>query len=264
MARQKENLEQTLEKLHTSQKQLIQSEKLASLGVFTAGIAHEINNPVNFIYAGVQALFTIVDTMKVIVNPESAGSKELNEEIEMVKNAIETGITKTTAIISSLRNYTQADDDKFVKYNSINCITDALVILENTYKNHVTIVKDFPKSVEMDCIPGKLSQIFVNLLNNAVQAIGDKGEIKIRAFINVQNEAVFSISDNGEGMEQEVIGKIFDPFYTKKEVGKGTGLGLYIVQGIVKQHNGIISVNSSPGEGSIFEIRLPVRQIAPI
>jgi PAS domain S-box-containing protein len=255
----KAKLEETLNKLQEAQNQLVQSEKLASLGVFTAGIAHEINNPINFISNGSQALFLILDEARKTLFREGHATEVLFEEINASRRAIETGIHRTTAIISSLRNYAHAGKESFVNYNSIYCIKDALVLLKNSYKYHINIIEDLPESLEIDCIPGKINQVFVNLINNSIQAIGRAGEIHIDA--KQEGEEVrFRIRDSGSGIPHEIIGKIFDPFFTTKEVGKGTGLGLYIVHGIVEQHHGHIQVKSTNGKGTTFTIRLPHRQ----
>jgi len=258
---QKGELEITLDKLKDAQMQLLQSEKLASLGVFTAGIAHEINNPVNFIASGSSALFQVIESLKSKLDLSEPTFQTLFEEIAIIQNAVETGIERTTAIISSLRNYSRSNDKEFIKYNSINCINDALLLLHNNYKYNIIIKRELPEVLELECIPGRLNQLFVNILSNAIQSIEKEGTINISSKV-VENKFVkFEFSDTGCGIPPEIIDKIFDPFFTTKSTGKGTGLGLYIVHGIIEEHKGLIEVKSQPGIGSEFIITLPLTQI---
>jgi signal transduction histidine kinase len=180
------------------------------------------------------------------------------EEMSAVRKAIETGIEKTTAIISSLRNYAYSGKDTFKRYDAIICIKDALLLLQNNYKYRITIIEEFPESLELDCVPGKLNQLFVNLINNAIQAITDKGSITLTAEYRDMHTAVFKIKDTGKGISSNELNKIFDPFFTTKEVGQGTGLGLYIVHGIIGLHKGKIEVESIIGEGTVFTIYIPL------
>lgn len=256
---QKDALELSINELTDARQQLIQSEKLASLGVFSAGIAHEINNPVNFISSGASALFQIINALKNEINITNPVIKEYFNEIFITQNAIETGIERTTAIISSLRNYSRTNDNQFIRYNVINCINDSLLLMHNSYKYHVEIKTDMPEVVEIECMPGRINQMFVNIISNATQAIEKDGLIEIKV-TETKNRVVFQISDNGCGMSQETIDKIFDPFFTTKSVGKGTGLGLYIVHGVIEEHNGNISVTSEIGKGTTFSIALPLIQ----
>ncbi len=256
---QKDALELTINELTDARQQLIQSEKLASLGVFSAGIAHEINNPVNFISSGASALFQIINALKNDIDISNPSIKEYFDEIFITQSAIETGIERTTAIISSLRNYSRSNDNQFIKYNIINCINDSLLLMHNSYKYHVNIQTKMPDTLEVDCMPGRINQLFVNLISNATHAIEKDGVILIEATKTATN-VLIKITDNGCGMSQETIDKIFDPFFTTKSVGKGTGLGLYIVHGIIEEHNGNISVSSEVGKGTTFTITLPLRQ----
>lgn len=263
LAKQKKELEHTINELNQTQNKLIQSEKLASLGIFTAGIAHEINNPINYISSGSQVLFSILDNILSSVEIKDEELLQDVNEIEGIRKAIETGIEKTTAIISSLRNYAYSGKDNFIHYNTISCIKDALLLLHSNYKYHIKINENYPPELYMDCVPGKLNQLFVNLINNSIQAIDKQGEITISAYTKNKENLVFEISDNGCGMDEETIAKIYDPFYTTKEVGKGTGLGLYIVHGIVGLHHGNIDVISEKLKGTTFKIEMPLKH-APL
>ncbi|MFA6400597.1 MAG: ATP-binding protein [Salinivirgaceae bacterium] len=259
LAEQKVTLEATLTKLKQAQNQLIQSEKLASLGVFTAGIAHEINNPINYISGGVSVLLENIKELKTQF-ANNANLEKLFEEIIFSCHAIETGVQKTTTIISSLRNYSHSGGDVFVKYNSIQCLNDALAILNNTFKFHIQIVKIFPEELIIECIPDKINQVFVNIINNAIQSIQGNGVITITGYQYSQN-AIFEIEDNGAGIDPKVMDKIFDPFYTTKEVGKGTGLGLSIVHNIIENHQGTIELKSEPGKGTLVRLILPLKPV---
>lgn len=259
LKKKQKKLETTLMQLNQTQKQLINSEKLASLGIFTAGIAHELNNPINFISSGSHALFSILEDMKLSMKKRNGDFDTYLNELEITRNAIESGVNKTTAILSSLRNYSHNGDEKLKKYNCINCIEDALILLKNNYKYTITITKDYPRSIILSCCPGKINQVFVNLLNNAIQAIPDEGEIFIKAVTDTSKKlARFTIKDNGTGINSKNMDKIFDPFFTTKEVGKGTGLGLYIVHGIIEQHGGNIRIDSEPGNGTTVVVELPM------
>lgn len=256
--KQKRELEETLEKLKHTQNQLIQNEKLASLGIFTAGIAHEINNPVNYISSASMLLFTIIDNLKVSMEQ----GKELKidfEQIEFAKHSIRKGIDRTTAIVSSLRNYSHPSDEHFISYNISNCIHDALIILKGNCSD-VDIQEEILENLNIRCLPGRINQVFVNLISNAIQAMnpGRDKIIKIKAFYENPKMVCIEIQDNGKGIDPAIIDKIFDPFFTTKEVGKGTGLGLYIVHGIIEQHQGKITVASEKDKGSLFTIKLPV------
>lgn len=255
----KNELEETIKKLNETQDQLIQSEKLASLGMLTAGIAHEINNPVNFINSGNDLLPEITSDLVTILDRKDPKSEEILKNLDLVYSSIHTGVERTTEIISSLRNYIRFDEDVFLYHNIVDSLHDAILILRNKHKDRIQIHETIEEIPLIECIPGKIYQVFVNLLSNAMDAIKNQGDI----FIDIKKEDRISgiliiITDTGNGIKKEYISNIFDPFFTTKEVGKGTGLGLYIVYGIIKQHNGSIKAESEDGTGATFLIRLPV------
>lgn len=266
LAEQKIELETALMQLNKTQGLLIQSEKLASLGVFTSGIAHELNNPINYISAGSQALFDSLDTINAIAlkaNPEIAPEIEIQRTL---RESIEMGVNKTTTIISSLRNYAFTDSESMVTYDLSICLKDALTLLNNTYKDHIEIQNTLPDKLFVSCLPGKINQVFVNIINNAVQAMiesnpNQKGVLTI-SYKKIKHGKAYQITfeDNGPGISEQNLSKLFDPFFTTKEVGKGTGLGLYIVHGIIKKHNGTISYKSDLGKGTKAIITLPINQ----
>ncbi|MFC2085219.1 ATP-binding protein [Bacteroidota bacterium] len=273
-------LEETMKKLTETQNQLVQSEKMASLGQLTAGIAHEINNPINFVIANVNPLrkdisdlLKIVDTYDTSINEKDL--KESFKEIEQIKdefefeylldeinnllNGIEEGGIRTSGIVKGLRNFSRLDEDEKKHADIHSCLDSTLLMLHNEFKNKIEVVKDYTKMDEVLCYPGKLNQVFMNILSNAGQAIEKNGEIYIKTW-EKDNYVNISIKDTGRGMKEEVKHRIFEPFYTTKEVGQGTGLGLSISFGIIKDHKGDIKVNSIINEGTEFTISIPAER----
>lgn len=275
LATQKEELQTTLNKLTQAQDQLIQSEKMASLGVLVAGIAHEINNPVNFISTGITGLKnSIADIVKVLNEyrkkyknlPESAEIRRLEDEVEIeylfkandkMFAHIRSGIDRTVSIIKSLKIFSHENDKK--EFANIHENIDlALTILHNQYKYNVEIKKEYGDIPAIECFPGKMNQVFVNLLTNAVQAIEDKGVIQIKTW-HKDNLIHISIKDNGSGIPADIQKRVFDPFFTTKDVGKGTGMGLSLVYNIIQSHHGQITLKSEQSKYSEFIIKLPIR-----
>lgn len=267
----------TITKLKEAQSQLVSSEKMASLGVLTAGIAHEINNPVNFIYTGINSLkLDMTDLLHAVNEIESLISQEslseLKSKIEEIKNEvafdevveiiqqtiddIKVGAERTTEIVKGLRNFSRMDKDSMQMYNVHEGIESALLLLKNKYKNHIEIVREYSDLPSIECFAGKLNQVFLNIIGNAIDAIKDKGQITISTHLKDEN-IVVDISDNGKGIPKDVIDKIFDPFFTTKVVGQGMGLGLSISFGIINEHNGKINVKSEENRGTTFSISLP-------
>ena len=274
-----EQINKAHEDIKNAQTKLVESEKMASLGQLTAGIAHEINNPINFISGNVKPLerdikdiFELVDMYDEIKSDQSnvedilKNVKEFKEEIELdfvkeeidqLLTGIKDGADRTAEIVKGLRTFSRLDEaDK--KYASINeSLDNTLVILRNRYKGRIDIVKDYASFPDIECYPGKLNQVFVNIIGNAIQAIEDKGIIILKTTIDKKNVYI-SIKDDGMGMPDNVKEKIFDPFFTTKDVGEGTGLGLSISFGIIEKHEGTLNVNSAQGKGTEFVISLPL------
>ncbi|MFY0688381.1 MAG: hypothetical protein JXQ90_14500 [Cyclobacteriaceae bacterium] len=246
------HLEETIKTLKETKSKLLLSEKMASLGIFTAGIAHEINNPINFISGATQGLFELYEKSNKL-------GKEDQEIYLKLKEIIGMGVEKSSQIISSLRNYSYNENQNFEAYNIVECCEDALVILSHKIKpKSIQIDSRFPKSLTCECLPGKIGQLFVNLLSNAIDAVAHKGTIAIE-MTSSDDCITILIRDNGIGIDQAEIPHLFDPFYTTKEAGKGTGLGLYISYGIIEEHAGKITVDSGD-KGTQFKIELPKRQ----
>jgi signal transduction histidine kinase len=276
---QKEELQKTLESLKMAQSQLVQSEKMASIGQLVAGIAHEINNPVTFISAGVDALNTNLEEVRQVldiyhrITPNNAREKlkeiqELKEqidyneairEINKLIDSVKTGTERTTEIIKGLRTFSRLDEDVLKIADIHEGLDSTLILLRNKYKQRIEINKYYGNIPEIECYPGQLNQVFMNILSNAIDAIDDKGIIAIST--SKSNKSIrISIKDSGRGISENIKSKIFDPFFTTKEVGQGTGLGLSICHSIIEKHRGSIEVKSEVGKGSEFVIVVPVKQ----
>ncbi|HEY9343273.1 MAG TPA: ATP-binding protein [Hanamia sp.] len=273
-------LNKLLVDLREAQQQLVMAEKMASLGQLTAGVAHEINNPINFVSANIKPLKEdLADIVECINRYESVIRENKLEElfsgVQQFKNktdiafsmkeiqdllrGIEEGANRTSEIVKGLRNFSRLDQNVVKKANLNEGIESTLTLLHTVYKDRIEIIKDYGDIPEVECLPGQINQVLMNILSNAIQAIAEKGEIFIKT--SEEKSAVkISIRDTGGGMSDETKQKIFDPFFTTKEVGKGTGLGLSISYGIIEKHQGKIEVNSVQGKGTEFIITLPVHQ----
>ena len=277
-------LTSTLNKLRATQSQLIQSEKMASLGQLTAGIAHEINNPINFVYAGVNGLKESLNNMMEVVNKyeeiepvataEAAYPSEVIEEVNKLKkhlyfeetkssvfevvNAIEEGALRTAKIVDGLRNFSRLDETELKMADIHVGLDNTLVLLNSKIKgSRVKVHKNYTKRLqEINCYPGQLNQVFMNIISNALEATPEKGNIWIETK-STNSEATITIKDDGPGMSDEVKNRVFEPFYTTKDFGKGTGLGLSISFGIIQKHQGTISLEDNKPSGAKFIISIP-------
>ena len=273
-------LQSALQKLKEAQNQLVQSEKMASVGQLTAGIAHEINNPINFVSSNISPLKRdIEDIMKLLeicscdpVKDDLQNKfgqieefkKEIEydvilEEIKQLLNGIEEGSRRTMEIVRGLRNFSRLDEGEKKLADINEGIDSTLLMLRNQLKNKIEVVKNFGSLPQLLCYPGKLNQVFMNIINNAGQSIEGNGTISITTSYE-KKYIMVSIKDTGKGMPPEVVNHIFEPFYTTKDVGKGTGLGLSISYGIIQEHDGEIKVKSNVGKGTEFIITLPVSE----
>jgi PAS domain S-box-containing protein len=244
-----EELKATLENLKETQAQLIESEKMASLGVLTAGVAHEINNPINYIYNGAAAI-------ELIINEKDENDAE---ELKPYIEAINIGIKRVSDIVKSLNRYSRSENAAYTICNINEVIDECLIMLNNQHKGRIEIVKQYSNNViEILANEGQLHQVFLNILYNAVQAIEDSGSISITTKMEGKS-AIITIIDTGMGIAEENLHNIFDPFFTTKEPGKGTGLGLSITKNIINQHKGTILCTSKINQGTEFQIKLPLK-----
>lgn len=243
-----EELENTMNNLHRAQEQLIESEKMASLGVMAAGIAHEINNPLNFIYGGYLGLSDYVED-----------NQQAKKDVSDLLYAIGTGVERASKIVSSLNHFSRNTEDINEPCDIHEIIDNCLTMLENQLKHKAEIGKNYSKNKLIVLgNDGKLHQAFVNILTNAVQSLGEHGAINIETKSDGENVNIIII-DEGSGIEPEVLSNVFDPFYTTKPPGVGSGLGLSITYNIIKEHNGNINIKSKLQEGTTVSITLPLK-----
>jgi len=235
------------EELQRTQKLLVTSEKMASLGTMSAGIAHEVNNPMNFIKNGVEALEARL---------KEDYPKE-REELEPLFVIIREGVNRATDIIKSLSHFSRGNARMDEKCNVKDIIENCLLILHNKIKNRIRVSTDFVEGGLVEGNEGRLHQSMLNIIANASQAIEGTGTISIKTKINGDDLEVY-VEDDGIGISEENLNKIKDPFFTTKEPGKGTGLGLFITQTIIDEHNGNIDVISNINKGTIFIVTLPL------
>ncbi len=275
-------LDLTHSQLKTAQSQLVDSEKMASLGQLTAGIAHEINNPINFVSSNVNPLKTDFNELRELMeryltlhnspNPEQdlqqiarlrdeLDPEFLFKEINDLLNGVEEGAVRTRDIVAGLRNFSRLDESDFKVANINEGIESTLVLLHNKIKHSIEVHRNYGDIPDIECLPGKLNQVFMNILGNAIQAMDGKGELFISTSL-VGDKIRLSFRDTGVGMTEEVRKHIFEPFYTTKSVGEGTGLGLSISFGIIETHKGSIEVESEVGKGTEMIIYLPVHSAA--
>lgn len=262
------------------QKQVFHFDKLSLLGLITAGIAHEINNPLNFIAASVTPLQTHLQELVALlekyteIETEDDLSKKISEiklmeeeidldatvsEINLLIEGLREGASRIKKIIQEIKNFSRVDDSVLIKVDIHKGIDLTLTLLSNLFKNRITILKEYAKISEVECYADKLNQVFMNLLSNAIDAIPDKGEITIKTLIEGDN-VLIKIKDNGSGISKNNLPKIFTPFFTTKKIGKGTGLGLTIVDSVIKSHQGTVTLISEEGVGTEFTVSIPLKQ----
>jgi signal transduction histidine kinase len=280
LAIQNEKLKKTLHTLQQTQAKLVQNEKMASLGMVTAGMAHEINNPMTFIYAGVNVLKSEINTLREIIKELSSSKPKEFNSISASKTAhllleysgtqksvdqtildIEFGAKRVTDIVNSLQNFSRLNEDDVKTIDLKKAFESTLKILNNHAKQKKISISTHISSKELhiECFPASINQVFMNLISNAIDACPNQdGEISVKASIQ-KNIWVIKITDNGCGIENKNIGKIFDPFFTTKSIGKGTGLGLSISYNIIKKHNGNILVENNQKNGVCFTLEIPIK-----
>jgi two-component system NtrC family sensor kinase len=276
------NLMGMVTNLKAAQSQLVETEKMASLGQLTAGIAHEINNPINFVKSNIKPLrldfediFELLDHYTAIEKQNASPEMHqvlidfkqkidldfVKKEITDLLNGIEEGATRTAEIVQSLRAFSRTDEVELKPADINKGILSSLTLLRNIIPYYIEITPVFDKIQPINCYPGKLNQVFINLIHNSIQAIVEKKKHYKESILIVTRDYPENISieitDTGVGMSDEVKQKMFDPFFTTKDVGEGNGLGLSIVFGIIEKHKGAIDVKSKRGRGTTIVIMLP-------
>jgi signal transduction histidine kinase len=258
-------LERANRELRDTQAQLVQSEKMASLGMLVAGVAHEINTPIGSITANTDLIRRTARIVKERIEAEGAphelGKDErLRRAVEALLQASETvalACQRINAIVRSLRNFARLDESDEKRVNLHEGIDSTLTLLAHEIGPDVEIAKNYGELPNVVCFPSQLNQVFMNLLNNAIFALGGKGSITITT-LREGDHAVLRFADSGAGIPPENLARIFDPGFTTKGVGVGTGLGLAICYRIVHDHHGTIDVKSELGKGTEFTVRLPI------
>ncbi len=271
-------------RLSQSQEKLLQTEKLASIGQLAAGVAHEINNPIGYIFSNfgsledyIGRLFQVLDAYetaeaeigKPSVRDELRALREtvdldyLKSDIPALMRESKEGISRVRKIVQDLKDFSRVDgDQQWVLADLHQGIESTLNIVQNEIKYKADVIRQFAELPLVECLPSQLNQVFMNLLMNAAQSIGaQRGTITLRSGVEGANVWV-EVEDSGCGIDPDKLSRIFDPFYTTKPVGKGTGLGLSISYGIVSKHRGQIDVRSEVGAGTTFRVSLPSRRAA--
>ena len=264
LATKNRELALTLDKLTQTQAQLVRSEKLASIGQLVAGIAHEINNPVNAI---VNTVGPLEDSISDIESDDAAKRHEVADDIRDMVRVVKRGAQRTKAIVQALHNYSRTDDEQVVDFDLDRSLDDSLELLRHLLRERVVVEKRYGDVGRMRGHAGQLGQVFMNLLTNAAQAVAGREDARIvietetlAATSSTRGESIsIRIRDNGPGIPTAVLPRIWDPFFTTKEVGEGTGLGLSIVHELVQRHYGTIEVNTELGRGTEFHIVIPRR-----
>ena len=247
-------LHEAIEKLRRAQDNLIRSEKLASMGRLVAGIAHEINNPVN---AVINSLGPLDDIVKQIAAGEGGPPAQMAKEAEEILTVVQRGASRTKAIVQALHGYARGDESVQREVSLARSIHETLGLLAHRLR-HVQVVKNVEPGARIMGFPGQIDQVLMNLFINAAQAIGDRGGT-ITVKVQTQDSRVLlAVEDDGPGIPKDVLPRIFDPFFTTKDVGEGSGLGLSIVHGIIDRHAAHIEVESETGKGTRFSISFPL------
>lgn len=279
---EKQEQKELIEKLKQAQDQLLQSEKLASIGQLAAGVAHEINNPIGYIGSNVRSLSQYTDDLLTILDLSAeleaqtaqdspalvrlmALKKKCNFEFlradlnDLIDESLE-GVERVSQIVKDLKDFSRVDQADWQWACLQDGINSTLNIVRSELKYKAEVVKEYADLPNVQCVPAQLNQVFMNLLVNAGHAIEDKGVITVRTGSDDERSVWVEVADTGKGIDEAHMRKIFDPFFTTKPVGKGTGLGLALSYGIVEKHAGRIDVKSTLGEGTTFRITLPIAQ----
>ncbi|MCO4756957.1 MAG: two-component sensor histidine kinase [Oceanospirillaceae bacterium] len=276
-----QKLEESYKKLKQQQALTMQNEKLATLGTLSAGVAHEINNPLAFVLSNLESLPVYKKAFMQLLKfnqacvTDSSMPQQFREELEqlmekedleflgedmsgLIDDTVE-GIQRVKEIVQNLRSFSRTQGSDYVEADLLEGVNSTLKLLNAELKNSVTLKLDLQPLPNIICNPNQLNQVFLNLIVNAKHALADSSKPILKVSSSVRDDVIhIRIADNGCGMPPEVIKEIFVPFYTTKAIGQGTGMGLAIAYGIIKEHGGKINVHSEEGRGSVFDIELPV------
>jgi signal transduction histidine kinase len=258
------SLEEAYQNLKDTQAQLVQSEKMASLGMLVAGIAHEINTPIGAVNSMHNTQLRAYAKLKEAMTHDCQFSCDASEKLDSItgiideaNRVIETGVERVTTIVRRLRSFARLDEAELKTVDIHEGIEDTLTLIHHEIKNRIKVTRKYGKMFPIACYPGRLNQVFLNLLNNARQAIAGEGEITIATYTR-DGQAVVEFSDSGAGIPEDKLKRIFDPGFTTKGVGVGTGLGLSICYQIIEDHRGTITARSTVGKGTTLTITLPM------
>lgn len=281
LEQEKKEQQALITQLQEAHAQLLQSEKMASIGVLAAGVAHEINNPVAYVYSNLGSLHDYCTGLLRLLEayeslrPQAANDPHMMEAVEHIREEIDlpylrddllalveesrNGLQRVREIVSNLKNFSRVGEAEWQMSDLHSGIDSTLSIVHNELKYKAEVVKEYGELPLIECIPSQLNQVIMNLLVNAAHAIEERGTITLRTGTE-GDEVWLEISDTGKGIAPENMKKIFDPFFTTKPVGSGTGLGLSVSFGIIEKHHGRIEVKSQVGVGTTFTVHLPVEQ----
>ncbi|MDP2783489.1 MAG: ATP-binding protein [Sulfurimicrobium sp.] len=285
LQREKEEQKALIKKLEQAHNQLLQSEKMASIGQLAAGVAHEINNPIGYVNSNlstlglyVEKLFKVTDAYErvesALLEPrileevhafkQAADWEYLKEDVRDLLRESGEGIGRVMQIVQDLKDFSHVDQAEWQSVDLHKGIDSTLNIVHSEIKYNAEVVKEYGAIPPVECLASQLNQVFMNMLVNASHAIGEGGMGRITIRTGTSDEMVWiEFSDSGKGIAPENLTRIFDPFFTTKPIGKGTGLGLSLSYGIIDKHQGRIEVASELGKGTTFRIWLPIRQEAP-
>lgn len=253
------NLEELYSELKDTQSQLIQSEKMSSLGQLVAGVAHELNNPIGYLYANMKELQNYIDLLKQSEDGTIGISAEyIREDIDqLILESVE-GSERVKTIVENLRKFSRLDEAEFKFADIHEGLDSTIMLIEKELDDRIKLHKDYADMPPISCMPGHLNQVFLNMLLNAIQAIEDNGNIWISTVVK-DDKVIIKFKDDGKGISKKHIDKIFEPFFTTKPIGMGTGLGLSISYGIIQEHGGDIKVKSKKKIGTTFIISIPYK-----
>ena len=285
LQRRNDELTELNAQLSKAQEQLMQSEKLASIGQLAAGVAHEINNPIGYVFSNFETLGTYIGRMLAMFDSYRAAEASIGdaalrqslqaqrtdsdfdflvEDIPVLMAESREGITRVRKIVQDLKDFSRVDGHQDWQWANLHAgIDSTLNIVSNEVKYKADVIKEYGAIPDIECQPSHINQVIMNIVMNGVHAIvGQRGRIVIRTGCD-DADVWIEIADNGTGIAPDIVSRIFDPFFTTKPIGSGTGLGLSLSYGIIQKHGGHIGVASTPGSGTTFRITLPIRRAIP-